>query len=235
MLHRRGFIIGTSATITLAALPVRAVETGYLHVILFNFKDGVPPEKKEEVLAEIRNQAKLPGITSLFMAPNILKKSSGSPYEWVIMVDYATEEDSKAFQRSAAHSNSVASNFTPYREGLVFCDLVRKFPSEITNTNGNKIRRVLMFNFKDGVSAAERSHMISGLESMGSLPQIKRILVGKNAYKHTTESPCEWMVLLECATQADIEAFQSSAAQQAFDRDVFTPAVTDLIVADVKL
>ena len=235
MLDRRSFIAVTAAAATLPTMSAAAAEINYLHTVLFNFKDGVSPAKREEVLAEIRNQAKLPGVQSMFIGPNILRSSAASPYEWVLMLDFASEADSTRFQRSAAHNASVDANFTPYRAGLVFCDLRQPFESKIADKNGAAFRRVVMFNFKDSVGDAERNRIMADIEAMLKRFKIDRVAMGRNAYRRTADSPLDWMIMLEWARQEQIEAYQNAPEQQAFDQQVFNPAVTDVVVADVRL
>jgi hypothetical protein len=203
-------------------------KVGYLHTVLFSFNKNITPAEYQPIIASIRSQADLPGVQSMILAPNLDVKSNPSAWQWLLMLDFETQETSKAFQSSAAHKGQIKAVFEKARSGFIMVDLHQPFDRKIADARGNEIREIEVFNFKSGLTEADRDHVMAAIAEQGQLPGVARLVAGKNAFdggEKAEFSFLDWMVLREFATEADQKAFARSAGQRAFRRDIFDPAI----------
>jgi hypothetical protein len=210
---------------------ITAHETGfinYLHTVLFSFHASVPPSDRAFVIASILTQADAPGMESMVISPNLLHDADPSAWEWVLMLDFATEHRSVAFQASTLHQKQIKEGFEPFRSGFVMLDLHQPFDRKTADAGGNEIRETLFFNFKPELPEAERTLILAEIQAETGQPCVSRVVTGKNSFAGSAKpkfSFLDYQIIREFKTEADWTFFKQSEAQKAFMRDVFGPAV----------
>jgi hypothetical protein len=205
----------------------------YLHVVLFNFKTGVPTATRDRVIESVRGQGLAPQVSSMIVARN---RAPDPVYEWVAMLDFPDEAASEAFQKSAAHHAQIAADFAPYRDRLLVLDLVQPFETTIADNRGCAYRRTGMFKLKPDLPAEEQHRIMAGLAALGvGEPGVGQVIWGRNHFPKGEFAPFDWMILRDFADRDAYAAFDASPARKAFLREIFSPAVADSLVLEIAI
>ncbi len=207
--------------------------TAYLHVVLFNFKTGVPLATRARIVEGIRGQGLLPQVSSMIVAPN---RAPDPVYEWVVMLDFADESTSEAFQKSAAHQAQLGADFTPNRDALLVFDLKQPFETTIADNRGCAYRRTGMFNMKPDIPAGDQHRIMSVLAALGvGGPGVGQVIWGRNHFPKGDWAPFDWMIVRDFTDEAAYAAFDASPARKAFLSQTFSPAVADSLVLEIMI
>jgi hypothetical protein len=205
----------------------------YLHVVLFNFKTGVPQATRDRVIESVRGQGLAPQVSSMIVAPNL---GRNPVYEWVAMLDFPDEAASEAFQKSAAHHAQIAADFAPNRDTLLILDLKQPFETTIADNRGCAYRRIGMFNLKPGIPAEEQHRIMADLAALGvGEPGVGQVIWGRNHFPKGEFAPFDWMIVRDFADEAAYAAFDASSSRKTFLSETFSPAVASSLVLEIAI
>ncbi len=208
----------------------------YLHTVLFSFNPGTPEATRKHLIDSIHAQGRLPQVASMLVAPNLACRDPATEWEWVLMLDFASEALSREFQSSAAHQAQIAADFAPNRRGFIMLDLHQPFDRTIVENGGNTYRRIGMFNLKPDIPAEEQQRIMAELAALGvGDPGVGRVLWGRNSYPENDYTPYDWMIVRDFADPASYAAFDASPARQSFLRETFSPAIGHSLVLEIVI
>ena len=93
------------------------------HTVMFNFKDDTAPSERDRVVAALTGLGKLPTVQNFLVGKNILPTSEKSPFEWLLIGDFADEDDRQAYEKHPTHVAVIRGDWLPVAKNYVVLDV----------------------------------------------------------------------------------------------------------------
>lgn len=90
------------------------------HTVLFNLKEDADAAT---VMAAMKGLANLPTVESMVIEENIVPPGEHSPYQWVLIGDFADQDARDAYESHEHHVDVIKNVFLPNAKDFIVADV----------------------------------------------------------------------------------------------------------------
>jgi sulfite reductase beta subunit-like hemoprotein len=93
------------------------------HTVMFNFKDETPQAERDRVIAALKQLGSLPTVKAFMVGKNILPAGEKTPFEWLMLGDFANEDDRQAYEKHETHVHIIRKDWLPVAKNYIVLDV----------------------------------------------------------------------------------------------------------------
>jgi hypothetical protein len=93
------------------------------HTVLFNFKDEVAEGDRKRVVEALRSLKKISVVKGMLVEKNKLPAGATAPYEWLLIADFANDDDRQTYEKDAYHVKVIKGDFVPSAKNYIIADV----------------------------------------------------------------------------------------------------------------
>ena len=93
------------------------------HTVLFNLKDEVAEADKKKVIDALRSLRSISVCKGMMVEKNKLPAGDKAPYEWLLIADFANDDDRQAYEKDDHHVKVIKGDFIPAVKNYIISDV----------------------------------------------------------------------------------------------------------------
>ncbi|MDX2144524.1 MAG: Dabb family protein [Rhodospirillaceae bacterium] len=93
------------------------------HTVLFNLKDDVDAATKTKAIEALRSLKSIKVCKGLMVEKNKLPLGDKAPYEWLLIADFANDEDRQTYEKDEHHVKVIRGDFLPTVKNYIISDV----------------------------------------------------------------------------------------------------------------
>ncbi len=93
------------------------------HVVLFNLKGEVSAEEKKRVIESMRTLRTIAVCKTFMLEKNKLPAGDKAPYEWLLVADFANDDDRQTYEKDEHHVKVIKGDFVPAVKNYLISDV----------------------------------------------------------------------------------------------------------------
>jgi len=93
------------------------------HTVLFNLKDELDAAAKTKAIAALRSLKTISVCKGLMVEKNKLPPGDKAPYEWLLIADFANDEDRQTYEKDPHHVSVIKGEFLPAVKNYIISDV----------------------------------------------------------------------------------------------------------------
>jgi hypothetical protein len=93
------------------------------HTVLFNLKDELDPAAKTKAIEALRSLKSIKVCKGLMVEKNKLPAGDKAPYEWLLIADFASDDDRQTYEKDEHHVKVIRGDFLPTVKNYIISDV----------------------------------------------------------------------------------------------------------------
>ncbi|MDX2224104.1 MAG: Dabb family protein [Rhodospirillaceae bacterium] len=93
------------------------------HTVLFNFKDEVSEAERARVVEALRGLKSIGVVKGMMLHKNKLPAGPTAPYEWLLIADFANDDDRQTYEKDPLHVKVIRGDFVPNVKNYIIADV----------------------------------------------------------------------------------------------------------------
>jgi hypothetical protein len=93
------------------------------HTVLFNLKDELTQPEKTKAIDALRSLKSIAVCKGLMVEKNKLPAGDKAPYEWLLIADFANDEDRQTYEKDEFHVKVIRGDFLPAVKNYIISDV----------------------------------------------------------------------------------------------------------------
>ncbi|MCB2106425.1 MAG: Dabb family protein [Rhodobacteraceae bacterium] len=93
------------------------------HTVLFNFKDEVSPADRDRIVEALRSLKSISVVKDLMLHKNKVPPSPKAPFEWLLVADFANDDDRQIYEKDELHVKVIRGDFVPNVKNYAVADV----------------------------------------------------------------------------------------------------------------
>ena len=93
------------------------------HTVLFNLKDELSEAEKKRVIDSMQTLRTISTIKGYMLEKNKLPAGDKTPYEWLLVADFANDDDRQTYEKDAHHVKVIKGDFVPAVKNYIISDV----------------------------------------------------------------------------------------------------------------
>lgn len=93
------------------------------HTVLFNFKDEVDAAGRAKAVDALRTLKTISVCKGFMLEKNKLPAGATAPYEWLLIADFANDDDRQTYEKDAHHVKVIRGDFLPTVKNYIIADV----------------------------------------------------------------------------------------------------------------
>ena len=93
------------------------------HTVLFNLKDELTEADRTRVVAALRSLKTISVVKAMMLEKNKLPAGPTAPYEWLLIADFANDDDRQIYEKDALHVKVIRGDFVPSVKNYIIADV----------------------------------------------------------------------------------------------------------------
>ena len=93
------------------------------HTVLFNLKDELSQADKMKAIDALRSLKTIKVCKGLMVEKNKLPAGEKAPYEWLLIADFANDEDRQTYEKDEFHVKIIRGDFLPTVKNYIISDV----------------------------------------------------------------------------------------------------------------
>lgn len=93
------------------------------HTVLFNFKDEVSDADRKRVVDLLRSLKSISVVKSMIVEKNKLPVGPKAPFEWVMISDFANDDDRQVYEKDPLHVKVIKTDWVPAAKDYIITDV----------------------------------------------------------------------------------------------------------------
>lgn len=93
------------------------------HTVLFNLKDELNAAEKSRIIDAMRTLNTISTVKGYMLEKNKLPAGDKAPFEWLLIADFANDEDRQIYEKDAHHVKVIKGDFVPNVKNYIISDV----------------------------------------------------------------------------------------------------------------
>jgi hypothetical protein len=93
------------------------------HTVLFNLKDELDQAAKMKAIEALRSLKSIKVCKGIMVEKNKLPAGDKAPYEWLLIADFANDEDRQIYEKDPHHVSVIRGDFLPTVKNYIISDI----------------------------------------------------------------------------------------------------------------
>lgn len=93
------------------------------HTVLFNLKDEISQADKTKAIDALRSLTSIKVCKGMIVEKNKLPAGDKAPYEWLLIADFANDDDRQTYEKDDHHVKVIRGDFLPTVKNYIICDV----------------------------------------------------------------------------------------------------------------
>lgn len=93
------------------------------HTVLFNLKDETSEADRTRIIESLRSLKSISTVKGFMLEKNKIQNSAKAPYEWLLIADFASDDDRQIYEKDEHHVKVIRGDFVPNVKNYVVCDV----------------------------------------------------------------------------------------------------------------
>ena len=93
------------------------------HTVLFNLKDELSQADKMKAIDALRSLKSISVCKGLMVEKNKLPAGDKAPYEWLLIADFANDDDRQTYEKDEYHVKVIRGDFLPTVKNYIISDV----------------------------------------------------------------------------------------------------------------
>ncbi len=93
------------------------------HTVLFNLKDELSADEKKRVIDSMQTLRTISTVKGYMLEKNKLPGGDKAPYEWLLIADFANDDDRQIYEKDAHHVKVIKGDFVPAVKNYIISDV----------------------------------------------------------------------------------------------------------------
>ncbi|MBL8629489.1 MAG: Dabb family protein [Rhodospirillaceae bacterium] len=93
------------------------------HTVLFNLKDELPEAEKKRIIDSMQTLKTISVVKGYMLEKNKLPLSEKAPFEWLLIADFANDDDRQVYEKDAHHVKVIKGDFVPNVKNYMVSDV----------------------------------------------------------------------------------------------------------------
>ncbi|MSQ85760.1 MAG: Dabb family protein [Alphaproteobacteria bacterium] len=93
------------------------------HTVLFNLKDELSEAEKKRVIDSMQTLRTISTVKGYMLEKNKLPAGDKAPYEWLLVADFANDDDRQTYEKDAHHVKVIKGDFVPAVKNYIISDV----------------------------------------------------------------------------------------------------------------
>lgn len=93
------------------------------HTVLFNLKDELNEADKMKVIEGLRSLKSIKVCKGMMVEKNKLPAGDKAPYEWLMIADFANDDDRQTYEKDDYHVKVIKGDFVPAVKNYIISDV----------------------------------------------------------------------------------------------------------------
>jgi len=93
------------------------------HTVLFNLKDELNAAEKSRIIDAMRTLNTIWSGKRYMLEKNKLPAGDKAPFEWLLIADFANDEDRQIYEKDAHHVKVIKGDFVPNVKNYIISDV----------------------------------------------------------------------------------------------------------------
>jgi len=93
------------------------------HTVLFNLKDELSDADKAKVIDALRTLKSISVVKGMMVEKNKLPAGDKAPYEWLLVADFANDDDRQTYEKDPHHVKVIRGDFVPSVKNYIIADV----------------------------------------------------------------------------------------------------------------
>lgn len=93
------------------------------HTVLFNFKDEIAEGERSRVVDALRSLKAISVVKGMMLQKNKLPSGPKAPFEWLLIADFANDEDRQTYEKDPLHVKVIKGDFVPAVKDYIISDV----------------------------------------------------------------------------------------------------------------